>query len=48
MTRLKVKEDLNDKKEERVKRMDGWMDEWIRNVIPIYRFVGNLLEEMYI
>ena len=47
MTKLEAKKNLNvlnDKKWERVERMD----EWMRNVrrTPIYRFVRDLLEEM--
>ena len=45
ITRLEAKEDLNDKKGERVERMDEWMNKKCHGV-PIYRYIGDLLEEM--
>ena len=51
MTRLKAKEDLNvlnDKKGERVERMDEWMNEKCRGggVVPIYRFIGDFRRDV--
>ena len=51
MTRLEVKENLNDKKRERVERIDEWMKMSLgggggREGFPIYRFEYDLLEEM--